>query len=151
MVTYRYAEINDVDLLVSLRLKFLKLVPSDSCYNELKTNIEIYFNETISRRECSVILAEDEFNIIGTGIIFYYDSVPSVSNIVGKNAYITSMYVHEQYRRQKIGSEILTRLIKIAKEKNCQAVMLNATEIGKKLYQRHGFVDIESGMIYKSL
>jgi GNAT superfamily N-acetyltransferase len=94
-------------------------------------------------------LAENENDLIGTGIMFFYDSVPSVSNLVGKNAYITSMFVNEQYRRQKIGSNVLTKLIELSKEKSCNAVMLNATEIGKKLYLKHGFINIENDMIYK--
>ena len=151
MIRYRYADINDVNLLVSLRLKFLEVLPSDNCYQDIKSNIERYFKTKILSGECSVILAENEANVIGTGIIFYYDSVPSVSNVAGKNAYITSMYVHEQHRRQNIGSAILTKLVETAKEKNYHAVMLNATEIGKNLYQKHGFVAIENGMIYKNL
>ncbi len=151
MIRYRYADLDDVNLVVSLRLKFLEVVPSDNCYHDIKLNIEKYFKTKILSRECSVILAESEGKVIGTGVMFYYDSVPSISNIEGKNAYITSMYVHEEYRRQNIASCILTKLIETAKEKNHHSVMLNATEIGKNLYQKHGFIDIQNGMIYKNL
>lgn len=149
MIIYRHADLNDVNLLVSLRLKFLEITPSDNCYREINANIERYFKTKILSGECVIILAENEADVIGTGIMFYYDSVPSVSNITGKNAYITSMYVHELYRRQKIGSTILNKLVETAKEKGYYVVMLNATEIGKKLYQKHGFEFIENGMIFQ--
>lgn len=149
MITYRIAGISDVNLLVSLRLEFLETISTDNNYQELKSNIEDYFKAKISSRECTIILAEDESKVIGTGIMFYYDSVPSTSNITGKNAYITSMYVHEKFRRQNVGSTILKKLLDTAKEKNYKTIMLNATELGKKLYEKHGFTDIKNGMIYK--
>lgn len=151
MISYRVADLSDLNSLVLLRLEFLDSISTDNYYDELKVNIEKYFNNKITSGECTIILAEDNGNVIGTGIIFYYESVPSVSNIYGKNGYITSMYVNKEYRRNKIGSNIITRLIKLGEENNCGAIMLNATEVGKKLYEKHGFTDIHGGMIYKVL
>ena len=149
MVTYRFAEINDINLLVSLRLEFLEIVPSDNIYEELKVNIDDYFKTKLLSGECEVILAENASEVIGTGIMFYYDSVPSINNITGKNAYVTSMYVHEKFRRQKVGSTILLKLLDKAKERDYKAIMLNASDIGRKLYEKHGFTDISNGMLYK--
>jgi N-acetylglutamate synthase and related acetyltransferases len=149
MITYRFAGIDDVNLIVFLRLEFIEIVPSSNNYQELKTNIEDYFKTKLLRGQCTVVLAESESNVIGTGIMFYYDSVPSVSNIPGKNAYVTSMYVHENFRRQKVGSTILKKLLDTAKEKNYKTIMLNATELGKNLYEKQGFIDIKDAMIYK--
>lgn len=59
------------------------------------------------------------------------------------------MYVKEEYRRMKIGSTILGKLIEISKANHAQFIMLNATEIGRKLYNQYGFKDIENGMILK--
>ncbi|MFL0246580.1 GNAT family N-acetyltransferase [Candidatus Clostridium stratigraminis] len=149
MITYKFAEIKDLNLLVSLRLEFLEVVPSNKEYQNLKINIEKYFKTKILSGECTVVLAESNSNVVGTGIMFYYNSVPSVSNMTGKNAYITSMYVHERFRRQMIGSTILTKLLEKAKERDYEVIMLNATDIGRKLYEKHGFTDISNGMIYK--
>lgn len=149
MITYRFAEIKDLNLLVSLRLEFMGVAPSNNKYENIKVNIQGYFKTKILSGECEVILAENDSNVVGTGIMFYYDSVPSVSNITGKNAYITSMYVHESFRRQKIGSTILKKLLEKAKERNYRVIMLNATDMGMKLYKKHGFTDISNGMIYK--
>lgn len=149
IITYRFAEIKDLNLIVSLRLEFLEVAPSNNKYENIKVNIEEYFKTKILSGECTVILAESDSNVVGTGIMFYYDSVPSVSNMTGKNAYITSMYVHERFRRQKIGSIILTKLLEKAKERNYEVIMLNATDMGRKLYEEHGFTDISNGMIFK--
>lgn len=63
--------------------------------------------------------------------------------------YITSMYVHEKFRRQKIGSTILAKLLKKAEELNYKVIMLNATDVGRNLYEKDRFTDINNGMICK--
>jgi GNAT superfamily N-acetyltransferase len=149
MINYRLAEKSDVDGLVSLRAQFIGIDKSHEAFEKVYENIKGYFESKILTKECVTILAEDKNSIIGTGIVFFYDSVPSLSNISGKNAYITSMYVKEEYRRIKIGSTILEKLIEISKTNHAQFIMLNATEIGRKLYNQYGFKDIENGMILK--
>jgi ribosomal protein S18 acetylase RimI-like enzyme len=149
MINYRLAGKDDIDSLVSLRAEFIGLNKSHEAFEKVYENIKQYFEDKISTKECFTILAEDKNSIIGTGIVFFYDSVPSLSNISGKNAYITSMYVKEEYRRMKIGSTILEKLIEISKANNAQFIMLNATEIGRKLYNQYEFKDIENGMILK--
>lgn len=149
MFTYRDADNNDISLLVKLRLDFLKVSESDKDYNRLYTNLEEYFKNKLSNLESIAVLVENCQSIIGTGIIFFYDSVPSISNIEGKNAYISNLYVEEQFRRQKIGTQILTILIEKAKQNNCNTIFLHASEMGKKLYQSYGFKENENSMIYK--
>ena len=149
MINYRLAEKSDIDSLVRLRAQFIGLNKSHEAFEEVYENIKGYFESKILTKECVTILAEDENSIIGTGIVFFYESVPSLSNISGKNAYITSMYVKEEYRRMKIGSTILGKLIEISKANHAQFIMLNATEIGRKLYNQYRFKDTENGMILK--
>jgi GNAT superfamily N-acetyltransferase len=149
MISYRFADIRDLNLLVSLRIEFLHVAVAHNNYQELKSNIEAYFKSKLLSKECTIILAESEANVIGTGIMFYYASVPSVFNITGKNEYITSMYVDEKFRRQNIGTTILLKLLKKAKEENYKAIMLNASEMGRKLYEKCGFIDINNSMIFE--
>ena len=67
MVSYRVANLSDLNSLVLLRLEFLEATPTDNYYDELKVNIEKYFNTKIKSEECSIILAEDKGNIIEQG------------------------------------------------------------------------------------
>jgi ribosomal protein S18 acetylase RimI-like enzyme len=149
MINYRLAEKSDIASLVRLRAEFIGLNKLHEVFEKVYENIKQYFEDKILTKECVTILAEDKNSISGTGIVFFYDSVPSLSNISGKNAYITSMYVKKEYRRMKIGSTILEKLIEISKANNAQFIMLNATEIGRELYNQYGFKDIENGMILK--
>ncbi len=144
---YRFADIRDIDLLVRLRLEFLEVNEDNEQYEVIKENCYTYFQDFLETGLCDVVLAEEDDRIVGTVIVFYYQSVPSVFNVLGKNAYITSMYVKEECRRKGIATIMLQQLIDNAKKKGYSIIMLNASEMGKELYKKLGFTEIQNGMI----
>lgn len=144
---YRFADIRDIDLLVRLRLEFLEVNEDNEQYEVIKENCYTYFCDFLENGLCDVVLAEEDDRIVGTAIVFYYQSVPSVFNVSGKNAYITSMYVKEECRRKGIATIMLQQLIDNAKKKGYSIIMLNASEMGKGLYKKLGFTEIQNGMI----
>lgn len=148
MMNYRLATYNDIDLLVMERMHFIEVDESDEAYEAIKYNCYLYFRKALANETCDVILAEDNGLCIGTGIVFYYDSVPSAFNVSGKNAYITSMYVKPDYRCKGIGTMILEQIVTISVNKGYNIIMLNASNMGRTLYQRMGFVESENGMIF---
>ncbi|GFP76061.1 GNAT family N-acetyltransferase [Clostridium fungisolvens] len=149
MLSYRFADEKDVNLLISLRLDFLELIPTDELYYDLKEELKNYFEEKMHNESCVVMFAEDNAAIIGTGMLLFYDSVPSIKNKTGKSAHLTNLYVHESYRKQKIGTLILTKLVEFAREKECYSILLNASDDSKELFSRHGFKKVKSSMIYE--
>ena len=148
-IRYRNATIDDIDYLVESRLEFINISFNDENYELIKSNLYIYFKHGLNEKQCDIILAEADSLVIGTGIIFYYDSVPSLFNPWGKTAYITSMFVNEKYRRQGIALTILDKLIKIALLKDCHVFLLQESDIGKPLYEKYGFHEGKKGMILK--
>lgn len=146
-MNFRLATADDIDLLVSQRLDFIKVYDDNEKYVEIKENCYTYFNKAFANDSCDVILAEENGTCIGTGIVFYYDSVPSPFNITGKNAYITSMYVEPSYRRRGIGTEILERVIECVKKRGVKVIFLSASEMGRQLYEKRGFTDSKNGML----
>ena len=144
---YRFADSNDIDLLVQLRLGFLEMDKENKQYEVIKENCYLYFHNALSEGLSDVILAEDEEMVVGTAIIFYYQSVPSAFNMTGRNAYVTSMYVKEEYRRKGIATTMLKKLIDVSNKKGYPIIMLNASEMGKTLYKKLGFTEIRNGMI----
>lgn len=151
MIKYRCAGEHDIDLIVSSILEFLSVTSVDDFYTNLKGNVKNYFTRKMQNRECAIILALKNSEVIGTGIMFYHKSAVSDLDRTDGNAYIANVYVNERYRRQKIGSMILEKLMEDAKEKSYCEVRLKATEIGKKLYERYGFTIAKNGMGYKVL
>ncbi len=144
---YRMATKEDIDLLVALRMDFINIHKDDERYEELKKNCYTYFSKAYANDSCDVVLAEENGCCIGTGIVFYYDSVPSTFNTTGKNSYITSMYVDQGYRRKGIGTAILERVIECAKKRGVTVIFLSASEMGRPLYEKRGFADSKNGMM----
>ena len=145
---FRLATADDIDLLVAMRLEFIKVHASNERYEELRKNCYAYFyNKAFHEDACDAVLAEEDGNCIGTGIVFYYDSVPSLFNPTGKNAYITNMYVDPGYRCRGIGTEILEQVIGCAKRRGATAMFLSASEMGRPLYEKRGFTDSKNGMM----
>ena len=116
-------------------------------YEVIKENCYAYFRDSLQNGLCDIILAEEDEKILGTAIVFYYQSVPSSFNVTGRNAYITSMYVEEEFRRKGIATAMLQQLMDVAKKKGYSIIMLNASEMGKGLYEKFGFTEIQNGMI----
>ena len=148
-IIYRNAIMEDIDFLVDSRLDFINISYADESYELLKSNLYLYFEKGLLEKQCDIVLAEVDSLVIGTGIIFYYNSVPSLFNPWGRNAYITSMFVNEKYRRQGIASTILDKLIRTARVKEYRIFLLREAEMGKPLYEKYGFHEGKKGMLLK--
>lgn len=147
MINYRFATIDDIDLLVSQRLRFIEVKDDGESYDFIKDNCYLYFQKSLANDSCDVVLAERNGVVVGTGTVFYYDSVPSGFNPRGKNAYVTSLYVEPEYRNRGIAKAILTEITSKSVARGYEIIMLNASDMGKNLYKKMGFTDIHNGMI----
>lgn len=148
-MNYRFAEIRDIDLLVSQRLRFIEVDENSEECDRIKESVYIYFEKALKDESCDAIFAEDSGKYIGTGIIFYYDSVPLRSNPTGKNAYVTSLFVEPYFRGKGVARAIMERLIEKATGRGYKVIMLNASDMGKPLYEKMGFTHIHGGMILR--
>lgn len=144
---YRFATAEDIPLLTRMRLEFMNLTPCDPNYSLIDNNCLSYFRKAFEDGSCDAVLAEDAEGVFGTGIIFYYNSVPSTFNPEGKNAYITSMYVAPPHRRKGHARHMLNMLIHTAKEKGYPVIMLSASDMGRPLYEQEGFYPLTKNML----
>ena len=147
-MTYRLATIDDLDFLVAERLRFIKVGPEHENYHAIQENCRAFFENGLHQQTCDAVIAEEEGGCIGTAIAFYYLSVPSSRNHTGKNAYITSVFVEPECRRQGIASEMLRRIVDRAQAYGCVNIMLTATDMGKPLYEKLGFIQTPGAMLY---
>lgn len=81
--------------------------------------------------------------------VSFYKVMPTYSNPQGKNAYIMNMYTRPAYRRKGIASKLLDLLIREAINRGIKKISLEATEMGKLVYRRYGFVPMENEMEYQ--
>ena len=72
--------------------------------------------------------------------------MPTFHNPSGRCAYIMNMYVRPDYRRRGIATAILDLLVTDARERGAGRIALEATEAGRPLYEKYGFVPALSEM-----
>ena len=146
MVNFIMAAENDIELLMSSRIEMVKVVnnlPFDFEFpDEFIENSKEYFtsgNQT-------TVLALDE-SVVGCATMCYIEMMPTFSHPTGKRAHLMNVYTNSQYRRQGIASHMLNMLIDEAKEKGITEISLDATEMGRPLYEKCGFTLSDECMV----
>lgn len=146
MLKYIIASKDDMEALMQIRLEMLKVVndlPSDYIFSdELITKSREYFENSNQ----TTILAIDE-KVIGCATLCYIEIMPTFSHPTGKRAHLMNVYTNSNYRRQGIAFKMLSMLIDEAKEKGVTEISLDATESGRPLYKKSGFVESDECMI----
>ena len=137
-IEYRKATINDLAVLTETRIEVLRAA------NRLKDNVDMsevrrqseeYYISALNNDTHVAYLVYDEEKIIGTGGISYFQVMPTYRNPTGRKAYIMNMYTNPEYRRKGIALKTLDLLVEDAKAKGITAISLEATDMGKPLYE----------------
>ena len=83
---------------------------------------------------------------IGTDGVSFFQVMPTYHNPSGKKAYIMNMYTNPKYRRKGIAYKTLDMLIKDSKSKGIFSISLEATDMGRPLYEKYGFIKMNNEM-----
>ena len=78
--------------------------------------------------------------------VSFYQVMPTYHNPTGKKAYIMNMYTAPEYRRQGIAFHTLDLLVNDAMKQGVSQIALEATDMGRPLYEKYGFVKMEDEM-----
>ena len=106
----------------------------------------IYYQKALCDGTHIAYLVFDESRCIGTGGVSFFQVMPTYHNPSGNKAYIMNMYTNPEYRRKGIAYKTLDMLIKDTKRKGISAISLEATDMGRPLYQKYGFVKMNNEM-----
>ena len=148
-IEYRRATPDMLELLVRTRIEVLRAANLlDACVDmsEVAAQSEAYYREALANGSHTGILAFDGDRFAGAGGVSYYRVMPTFHNPSGRCAYIMNMYVRPDYRRRGIATAILDLLVTEAREKGAGRIALEATEAGRPLYEKYGFVPALSEM-----
>ena len=108
-----------------------------------------YYKRALETGEHIAYLVYDNGIFIGAGGVSLYQVMPTYHNTTGKKAYIMNMYTAPEYRRQGIAIRTLDLLVNDAREQGMLQIALEATDMGRLLYERYGFVKMEDEMELK--
>jgi GNAT superfamily N-acetyltransferase len=94
-------------------------------------------------------LAMDGDKIVGTSGMSFVEKPPYFSCPSGKIGLLSSMFTDPDYRRMGIAKELLSRVVKEARDFGCGTVQITASDMGVLLYTVFGFVKNGNFMQYK--
>lgn len=146
---YKKATIADIDELVRTRIIVLRAA------NKLSNDVDMslvekesyeYYKSALETGEHVAYLVYDNGAFVGAGGVSFYQVMPTYHNPTGKKAYIMNMYTASEYRRQGIAFHTLDLLVKDVRKQGVSQIALEATEMGRPLYEKYGFVKMEDEM-----
>lgn len=142
-LTYKKAMIEDIDILTETRIEVLRAankLSRDTDMGEVKKQSYDYYKKALRDGTHIAYLIFDEGRFVGAGGVSFFQVMPTYHNPTGKKAYIMNMYTTPEYRRKGIAYKTLDMLIRDTKGKGITAISLEATDMGRPLYEKYGFV-----------
>lgn len=148
-LTYKRATLEDIDILTEGRIEVLRAankLSGDTDMSEVKRQSYNYYQKALCNDSHIAYLVFDESRFVGAGGVSFFQVMPTYHNPSGNKAYIMNMYTNPEYRRKGIAYKILDMLIKDTKSKGISAISLEATDMGRPLYEKYGFVKMNDEM-----
>lgn len=146
---YKRATLKNIDELVRTRIIVLRAankLSNDADMSVVEQESYVYYKKALASEEHIAYLVYAEGKFIGAGGVSFYQVMPTYHNPSGKKAYIMNMYTAPDYRRQGVAFHTLDLLVRDAREKGISQIMLEATDMGRPLYEKYGFVKMEDEM-----
>ena len=140
----RRATISDTETLIRLRVAFL----TDGGYRgegedlaALEERLRTYFETTIPTGELVAVLAEEDGKVASVAYLSVSRRYSRRVEAVVPCGMIYNVYTPPEFRRRGLATRVLEELLCAAKELALDSVELLASEAGKPLYEKFGFVE----------
>ena len=143
----RIATQEDIDLMMNSRLEMLKVVndlPADYEYTEQLVNES---RDYFLNGDHVTVLAIDGSEVIGCASMSFMRIMPTFSHPTGRRAHLMNVYTRNTYRRQGIARKMVEMLIDETWKRGATEISLDATTMGRPLYESLGFTSSTECMV----
>lgn len=113
---------------------------------ELERQSYEYYRRALREGAHIAYLVFDGERFVGAGGVSFFQVMPTYHNPSGHKAYIMNLYTDPAYRRKGIATKTLDLLIAESKNKGVTAISLEATKMGRPLYEKYGFENMKDEM-----
>ena len=144
---YKIATAEDMELLMSSRIEMLKVVNNLDFSYEFSDELIKCSREYFEKGEHTTVLAMDGSRVIGCASICYMYIMPTFDHPTGKRAHLMNVYTMKEWQRKGIAKKMVSMLIDEAWNRGVTEISLDATEEGRPLYEKLGFVPTKEGMV----
>ena len=146
-IIYRKTTKADMKILMKLRLEMLREVNGLSGEYEYDENFIFESRRYFESGEQTTVIASDGETLVGCASLSYIWIMPTFSHPTGNRAHLMNVYTRADYRRRGISKKMVEILIDEAKENGVTEISLDATEMGRPLYESLGFKTSDSCMV----
>ena len=147
-IEYKRLTENELDTFIEMRINQLREEGSKEDI-DLRPALKAYYLRHLADGTFVSWLAFDGEKIVGTSGMSFVEKPPYFACPSGKIGLLSSMFTNPDYRRKGIARELLSRVVKEAKDYGCKTVQITASDMGVKLYTDFGFVHNQNFMQYK--
>lgn len=145
MVNIIKATNDDLDRVISSRIEMLNVVNGLSEEAACDPAVIDNTREYLKNSNQTTVLAIDG-DVVGCATICYINVLPTFDHPSGKRAHIMNVYTRNNYRRQGLAKQMLLILIEEAKQKGITEISLDASDLGRPVYEKCGFTKTVEGM-----
>lgn len=148
-LTYKKAGADDIELLTDTRIRVLiaaNKLEKTADMSEVRRQTRDYYQKALEQHCHTAYLVFDQERFAGAGGVSFYRVMPTYHNPSGYKAYIMNMYTEPAYRRSGIAFRTLDLLVGAAKARGIEHITLEATDMGRPLYEKYGFIKMQDEM-----
>ena len=148
-IEYRRATADQIDLLVETRVEVLRAanrLDDSADLSEVAAKSRDYYLRALRDNTHTGFLAFDGEDFVGACGVSYFRVMPTCHNPTGWKAYIMNMYVRPEYRRRGVATRMLDLLVADARARGIGLISLEATDAGRPLYEKYGFIPMTHEM-----
>lgn len=148
-IIYKKATLEDIDELTQTRIEVLRAanqLPDDTDMSEVKRQSFEYYQKALGDDSHIAYLIYDGNRFVGAGGVSFFQVMPTYHNPSGNKAYIMNMYTVPEYRRKGIAYKTLDLLVNDVLNRGITSIALEATDMGRPLYEKYGFVKMNNEM-----
>ncbi len=145
----RKANMKDIDKLFDIRMEFVQLMGGQEYEipDGFKQDTYNFISLHVKNDTMVAWIAEEDGKIVSAAVVCYYQIIPTVSNTTGNTGYIQNVYTLPEYRGRGLASSLVKEIIQDAKNRGVRRLLLNATDMGKPIYEKIGFQNTVKEMI----
>jgi len=142
MLYIRKATMQDIDLLIRLRMDYLRedhgaLQPDQE--DAIKRQLTDYFPKHLQDGTFIGVLAEIDGAVVSVAYLAISEKPANPAFITGVTGTLLNVLTFPAYRKQGIATKVVRRIMEEAKQAGVSSIELSATASGRPLYEKLGF------------
>lgn len=145
-ITIRQASVKELDKLMAWRMEVLSevfAIPHGTDTSALEQANRDYYLHALPAGEHLACFVEIGGETAGCGGICFQHEMPSPDNPTGQCAYLMNIYVRPAYRKQHIGTTLVSWLVEQARQRGIGKIYLETSDMGRNMYSHLHFEEMK--------